>query len=603
MRLINSSKISLWLLSLTFVFLSQSKMMAQMTVQLSFESATDSILFYKINPNFISTASDSIEVRKILRGCLQQLHTQSFLESAIDSLVFSPKKYKAYLHIGQSYKWAKLRNGNINTNYLSQVGYRERLFDNKPFSPKELADLEQKLLNFAEDTGFPFAQVWLDSIAITHSTVSASLMMQTGQMFRFDSIELSGFVKISSRFLENYLDIKKGSLFSRTKTLKISNRLSELPYLMLKKPPIVRFTEGGHSVVNLFLDNRKASRWDFLVGVQPTTQPDGSQKFGITFNGTADFQNIFGVGERIFANFENLRPQSPRLNLKVSYPYILNLPYGFDGAFDLYKRDSTYIETHANAGVQYLLSGTDYLKLFWQNYTSNNLIVNKIQILQTRRLPSTLDVSTHTLGLEFQKQQLDYRLNPRRGWFVLLRGGAGIRNVRPNSDILDIKDASFEGKALYDTVSLRSFQYRLDNKTEFYAPILKRSTFKIALTSGWLFTSSPISQNEQYRIGGNRLLRGFDEESLFATRYAVGTLEYRLLIGRNSFLYAFGDIGYVENKTRTAQTTDTPLGFGTGITFETNVGLFGVTLAVGRQQNNPIDFRNVKTHFGYVSLF
>ena len=109
------------------------------------------------------------------------------------------------------------------------------------------------------------------------------------------------------------------------------------------------------------MDNRKASRWDFLVGVQPTTQPNGSQKFGITFNGTADFQNLLGVGERLYANFENLRPQSPRLNIKLSYPYILNLPYGFDGAFDLYKRDSAYIETHTNAGVQYL---TRWFKLY-----------------------------------------------------------------------------------------------------------------------------------------------------------------------------------------------------------------------------------------------
>lgn len=576
---------------------------AQVSIQLLFENANDSIFFQKINPNFSKTASDTTSAIGILRGGLKQLHAQSYLEASFDDIQMASKNIFVKLHIGKPYKWAKLRNGNVNTDYLSQVGYRERLFEGKPFSAKEIADIEEKLLSFAEDTGFPFAQVWLDSIKIEESAISASLMMKTGKQFRFDSIELSGFAKISPRFLENYLDLKKGSLFNRTKVLKMAARLAELPYLTVRKPPTVRFTEGGHAIVNLLIDNRKASRWDFLVGVQPATQPGGSQKFGITFNGTADFQNLFGVGERIFANFENLRPQSPRLNMKVSYPYILNLPYGFDGAFDLYKRDSTYIETHANAGVQYLLGGSDYLKLFWQNYRSNNLIINKLQVFQTRRLPSTLDVSTNTIGLEFMKQRLDYRFNPRRGWAILLRGGAGIRNVRTNSDILDIKDPTFDFKTLYDTVALRSFQYRLDNKTEFYMPVLKRSVLKLAVTSGWLFTSSPISQNEQYRIGGNRLLRGFDEESLFATRYAVGTLEYRLLIGRNSYLYAFGDAAYIENQTRTTQTKDTPLGFGAGITFETNVGLFGVTLALGQQQGNPVDFRNVKTHFGYVSLF
>ena len=576
---------------------------AQVSIQLRYENPQDSAFLIKINPNFSKTASDTVSAVNILRGVLKQLHAQTYLEASFDSILIFQKNIIAYLHIGKPYKWANLRNGNVNPDYLSQVGYRERLFENKPFSAKEMADIEEKLLNFAEDTGFPFAQVWLDSINIENEAVSAALMMKKGAQFRFDSIELSGFAKISPHFLENYLDVQKGSLFNRSKVLKMASSLAELPYLTVRKPPTVRFTEGGHAVVNLLLDNRKASRWDFLVGVQPTTQPDGSQKFGITFNGTADFQNLFGVGERIYANFENLRPQSPRLNIKASYPYILNLPYGFEGAFDLYKRDSTYIETHANAGVQYLLGGSDYIKLFWQNYRANNLIINRLKIEQTRRLPSTLDVSTNTLGLEFMKQQLDYRFNPRRGWAILLRGGAGIRKVRPNSDILDIKDPTFDFKTLYDTVTLRSFQYRLDNKTEFYLPVLKRSVLKLAVTSGWLFTSSPISQNEQYRIGGNRLLRGFDEESIFATKYALGTLEYRLLIGRNSYLYTFGDIGYIENKTRTTQRTDTPLGFGAGITFETNVGLFGVTLAVGQQEGNPVDFRNVKTHFGYVSLF
>ena len=90
-------------------------------------------------------------------------------------------------------------------------------------------------MNFAEDTGFPFAQVWLDSIQIQNSTISASLMMKTGASFRFDTIELSGFAKISPRFLQNYLDIKKGSLFNRSQVLKMGARLAELPYLTVRK--------------------------------------------------------------------------------------------------------------------------------------------------------------------------------------------------------------------------------------------------------------------------------------------------------------------------------------------------------------------------------
>jgi outer membrane protein assembly factor BamA len=448
--------------------------------------------------------------------------------------------------------------------------------------------------------------VWLDSLVVQNSEISAALMMKTGAVFILDSVHTEGSAKISAVFLANYLDLRKGAIFSRAKVLKTAQRLAELPYLTERKRPSVSFTEIKTVRLNLFLDNRKASQWDFLVGVQPTTSADGAQKFLITFNGKADFQNVLGRGERLFLNFENVRPESPRLNVKVTYPYILNLPFGFDGAFDLYKRDTTYLETHLNLGGQYLLGGSDYVKLFWQNYKANNLQINALQIINFKKLPPTLDVTTNMVGIEFQKQTLDYRFNPRRGFGGLLRGSAGIRQVQRNNDILaltDLNNPKFDFTRLYDTVTLRSFQYKIDLKADFFYPILKRSTIKLGITGGALLTTAPISQNEQYRLGGSRLMRGFDEESLFATQYAVGTLEYRLLIGRNSYLYTFGDAGYIQNFTQAIRVSDTPIGFGAGITFETKVGLFGVSLALGKQGENPVDFRNVKTHFGYVSLF
>jgi hypothetical protein len=48
---------------------------------------------------------------------------------------------------------------------------------------------------------------------------------------------------------------------------------------------------------------------------------------------------------------------------------------------------------------------------------------------------------------------------------------------------------------------------------------------------------------------------------------------------------------------------DFPFGFGAGTTFETKVGLFGLTYALGQQQDNPISFKTGKIHFGYVNYF
>jgi len=119
----------------------------------------------------------------------------------------------------------------------------------------------------------------------------------------------------------------------------------------------------------------------------------------------------------------------------------------------------------------------------------------------------------------------------------------------------------------------------------------------------YILSDEPIYLNEQHRIGGNSLLRGFDEEFIFATHYTIGTLEYRLLIGQNSYLYTFLDYARVEDVTVEKRDRFNPYGFGAGITFETRAGLFGVSLAYGTRQGEPVDFGAPKVHFGYVSLF
>jgi outer membrane protein assembly factor BamA len=611
-----------WFIFLGFLLSGITVLPTRLTAQrlvFSFNTTSDSLIFYKeISPGLLpqkpKTGADmAFQNTETLRAILNQLREKSYLEASLDALEKTDSVWVGRWHVGRAYRWAALQNGNIPSGILSRLGLRSGDLDNfsgKKIDAKAVLKLQNLILNYAEDNGFPFAQVWLDALEIpTDSTFSAALMLTKGQVFRFDSLIVEGEAGVSERFLRAYLGLRKGEFFSRSKILKLSQRLAELPFLSEKQKPVVRFQKGflddGKVWIRLFLEKKKSSRWDFLVGIQPNTNNNGP-RFGITFNGKADFQSALGLGERIYANLENLRPQSPRANVKVSFPYFLGLPFGFDGAFDLYKRDSTYLETHLNGGVQYLLGGTDYVKVFWNNYTSNNLLLDTKTLLATRRLPPTLDVSTNTFGLEFSKNTLDYRFNPRKGGLGVLRGSVGTRTVRKNTDLVSLTDPSapdFLFSNLYDTVSLKNIQYQTELRAEFYWPILKRSTLKTGLNAAWLSTKTPLSQNEQYRLGGNRLLRGFDEESIFATRYAVLTIEYRLLLGRNSNLYVFGDGGWVTRKTRFDAGTDKPWGMGAGISFETAVGLFGVSLAVGKQQNNPLDFRNIKTHIGYVSLF
>ena len=110
-----------------------------------------------------------------------------------------------------------------------------------------------------------------------------------------------------------------------------------------------------------------------------------------------------------------------------------------------------------------------------------------------------------------------------------------------------------------------------------------------------------LFDNELFRIGGIKTIRGFDEESIFASSYIIGTLEYRFILDKNSSIYAFSDGGYYEKTNSTIN--DTPIGFGVGMNFQTGAGIFSINYAVGKQFDNPIDFRASKIHFGFVNFF
>ena len=543
---------------------------------------------------------DSMAMAGFLKDKVGQLQREAYLEASVDSLVQQDSNFIAFLHLGPAYEWVHLNVDSIPELFLDASGFRERLYRGKPFRFAQLRRLQERLLEYAGNHGYPFARVWLDDIRVGNGQASARLRLGRGQLILMEKLEIEGDVKISNAYLSNYLGIREGAPYNNGQVLRIRNRIRELPFLQLDEDPQVNFL-GERATLRLLLSKKRASRFDFVIGVLPQNasgRQENNRNLLVTGTFNGELQNQFGLGERIFAAFEQLRPETQKLDLEFNYPYVLGFPFGADFSFNLYKRDTSFLDLESDLGIQYLFEGGNYLKAFWNNRSSSLLTVDEKRLGQQQQLPPTLDVRNAYFGLEYALQRLDYRFNPRKGWAAFLRGGAGIKRIERNSRIVELGYGE-----LYDTLTLRSFQYKLNVRLEGYLPLFSRSTLKAGLRSGAIIAEEPVFFNEQYRIGGNQLLRGFDEESIFATRYGVGTLEYRLLIGQNSYLYAFGDYAYVEDKTSIKNVTDQPYGFGAGITFETAVGLFGVSLAYGKRLGNPIDFSAPKVHFGYVSLF
>ncbi|MEQ1796325.1 MAG: hypothetical protein ABL872_00165 [Lacibacter sp.] len=534
----------------------------------------------------------------------QLLQKKGFVTASVDSVQMDTASANILIFLGKQYRWAKLNIDSLPQELLNSAGYRDKNFKQQPLDFAAVQQLQQRLLDKLENAGYPFANIYLDSFDLQEEGMSAVLKMEKGPLYRVDSIRVYGDVRINNRFLQRYLEIPDGSIYQKQKLLSISSKLLQLPYLTEEQKWNMSFLGTG-SIVNLYLKEKKSSQINGLIGFLPATDQQGRNKLLVTGDFNLNLRNSFGLGEALSVVFQQVQVQSPRLQLGYQQPFLFGSPFGVDFSFDGFKKDTSFLNINLQLGVQYSFGGNKSGKIFYQQFISNLLDVDTNAIRNNRRLPDQIDQTTSNIGIEYEWFNTDYRFNPRKGIDMKLTGSAGIRRIRQNNNISNIKDLSnpgFNFQSLYDSLGTKAYTFRFRGNVAKYFKTGKQTTFKTALNVG-LVQSPRIFRNELYQIGGFRMLRGFDEESIFASAYAVVTAEYRILIGLNSYLYAFTDGAWAQNHSQYAHTSNTYFGTGLGLAFETKAGIFNIAFAAGKRNDLSFNLRQSKIHFGYVNFF
>lgn len=547
---------------------------------------------------------DKIACTQYIFQLPQLLQKKGFVTASVDTVQMDSTFADVLVFLGKQYRWAKLGITSIPPELLMTAGYRDKNFQQQPMDFIAVQQLQQRLLDKLENTGYPFASIYLDSFDLQAEGVSAVLKLDKGPLYKIDSIRIYGDVKISNRFLQRYLEIADGSIYQKQKLLKISPKLLQLPYLTEEQKWNMSFLGTG-SIVNLYLKEKKSSQINGLLGFLPTTDQQGKSKILVTGDFNLNLRNGFGLGEALSIIFQQIQVKSPRLQMGYQQPFLLGSPFGVDFSFDGFKKDTSFLNINLQLGVLYSFGGNKSGKIFYQQLISNLLDVDTNAIRFNKRLPDQIDQTTSNIGIEYEWFNTDYRFNPRKGTDLKFTGSAGIRRIRPNNNISNIKDPSnpgFNFQSLYDSLGTKAYTFRLKGNLARFFKTGKQTTLKTAVNVG-LVQSPRIFRNELFQIGGFRMLRGFDEESIFASAYAVVTAEYRILIGLNSYIYAFTDGAWVRNKSQFANATNTFFGAGLGLAFETKAGIFNIAFAAGKRNDLSFNLRQSKIHFGYVNFF
>ena len=607
------AKVELYKRSIRIVFVSMLAifpclLFSQYALEINAVDKQDSFIknTLKLQANFKSQGQCAEYINK-LPGIL---HAKGFIGASVDSVRYDSVFATIRLFTGENFIGALVNTDSIEPEILKAVNWSKTELARRPLRIEQLHSYEQAILEYLENGGYPFAKIKMDSIRMNNEIFEAILKIDKGPLYKIDSIRNVGTASISSRFLQRYLNILNGSTFKKSNLLAISRKINELPFVQEEQPWSITWLGTG-SIVNVNLAPKKSSQVNVLIGLLPAVPTSNNifeaprTKLQFTGEATINLRNALGNGEMIGINWQQIQLKSPRLNLAYQQSYLFGSPFGANVGFDLFKKDSSFLTINMLLGVQYAVSSSQSGSLFIQNQQSNLISVDTNFVKQNRQLPFEADVRTLSLGIQYEGYTTDYRYNPTKGneWYLLV--SAGTKKVKKNNVIVqltDNNDPSFNFNSLYDTIKLNSFQFRIKGSAAHYFPLNGFSTIRLLVTAGW-FQSPSIFRNELFQIGGYKLLRGFDEESIYASQYAVSTAEYRYLIQRNSYLFAFADFGWAGSSGSAKKSSNTYIGTGLGMALETKAGIFNISFAAGKRNDISFNVRQTKIHFGYVNFF
>src|SRR5688572_23232076 len=209
------------------------------------------------------------------------LQGKGYVTASIDSARFDSLAAHVALFLGQPYQWATIITASADEDVLQGVRWSSGTLAGTPMNFTVLQGWKDKLLDYLEERGHPFARISLDSIALEENKLRAHLNIHRGPLYHIDSIRVYGDVKIDNRFLQRYLDIANGSLYNKKKLQQVGKRLAALNYVQEVQASNLTLLGTG-SVLNLYLKPKRSSQVNVLVGFLPNSDATAEKKFLVT---------------------------------------------------------------------------------------------------------------------------------------------------------------------------------------------------------------------------------------------------------------------------------------------------------------------------------
>jgi len=361
-----------------------------------------------------------VELNRVLKNQKNKFIEKGYFLASFEIVIISPSSIEVLVNIGEYFpKVAILINDSLKTQ-LRSFGIENISKNIQRRSPSIFKSFIDNTLKAYANNGYPFAQVFFTEQEIIEQQIQVQMNVSRGKLYRFSDIIVKGDSSISESTVQNLLGIKINDIYSEEKLSSIDRILQQTNFINVLKKSELLFTENGVELY-VYLENQKMSSMNGAIGLQPNTQ---TQKIGLTGDVQIKLLNVFKKAELIDVNWRSIEPQTQALQAKLNYPFLFKSSFGVDLKFNLYKRDSTFLDLKSFIGIQYSFKNNVQLKGFYQ--------VNSSEILSKTSNPSSLfsylaPIKLNSYGLSLQYKRINYLPNPSKGFSLYIETSIGNR--------------------------------------------------------------------------------------------------------------------------------------------------------------------------------
>ncbi|WP_245234837.1 POTRA domain-containing protein [Tamlana crocina] len=419
------------------------------------------------------------------------------------------------------------------------------------------------------EKGLPFSKLRLSEIEVKNNrTLHAQLVVDSNQKPRtIDDITIRGYEKFPRSFLKHYLKIKPGQVFYLSTIKRKTEQLANLNFAEQLKSPEVLFSKDS-TILYVYTKKTNSNAFDGFLGFG-TNEDSNKLEFDGYLN--LNLTNNLNFGESFRLLYKSDENDQKTFESNITMPYIFNSPIGIELALRIFKKDSSFTTTNQTAKINYQINPKHRIAL--------GITSSESSYLQSTTSLTLRDYNSNffTISHQYNNLQASNLLFPVKSHFNI-EIGTGKRKTESDSE-----------KQTLLTLNASNI-FNLNAKNSIYLR-----------TTGSYLQSDNYFKNELFRFGGINSIRGFEENSLFASLFGIINTEYRYQLANTVYIHTIFDAAYFDNKITSVQ--QKLFGFGFGFGLLTKAGLFKLNYANGKNENSNFKLSDSKVHLSLTAYF